>query len=67
LSARLSLSPEEILAPIDVARLLGVHPQTVHNWRSIRRGPEYFKLGPYVFYERAAVERWLRESGWRPR
>jgi transposase-like protein len=54
LSAR--LSAEQVLTPVDLARRLGVHPQTVHNWRLTGRGPDFFKLGKYVFYRVTDVE-----------
>jgi predicted DNA-binding transcriptional regulator AlpA len=32
------------------AEMLGVAPQTLRNWRSLRKGPPYLKVGRAVRY-----------------
>jgi predicted DNA-binding transcriptional regulator AlpA len=32
------------------AEILGVAPQTLRNWRSLRKGPPYLKIGRVVRY-----------------
>jgi excisionase family DNA binding protein len=50
---------DELLTNAEVARILGITPRTLENWRQQGRGPEYLKDGKVVRYERAAVERYI--------
>lgn len=34
----------------EAAALLGLQTQTLHNWRHMRKGPRYHKLGRRVVY-----------------
>jgi transposase-like protein len=52
---------DQVITPVDLARRLSIHPQTLHNWRLTGRGPAFFKLGRYVFYRIEDVERFERE------
>jgi hypothetical protein len=60
------VSSEQVLSPADLARRLGVHPQTIHNWRFTGKGPEYFRLGKHVFYRLEDVVSWELATGRRP-
>ncbi len=42
------------------AELLGVSEATLNNWRSLRKGPAYRKLGGRVLYERFELEAWSK-------
>jgi hypothetical protein len=41
----LTVEMKQILTPEDVAKRLGITPQSLSNWRGQGRGPAYFKLG----------------------
>jgi hypothetical protein len=61
----LTLDVDQVLTPVQVARRLGVHITTVQGWRDgtygYGRGPQFFKLGRYVFYRLEDVEQFERE------
>lgn len=57
---------ERLLAPGDVAAMLGVTPRAVEAWRGRRVGPAYVRVGRVIRYRRADVEAWVAsrtESG----
>ncbi len=41
------------------AQRLGLKPKTLENWRSLRIGPPYYKLGNRVLYDDAESDAWL--------
>lgn len=45
----------------EVAALMRTSPETVRYWRHVGKGPGSFKAGRKVLYERADVEKWLRD------
>jgi excisionase family DNA binding protein len=52
--------PPQILTTEQAAKLLGVRPQTLMNWRSTRRQRvPFIRVGRAVRYRRADVEAWL--------
>lgn len=55
----LVIDSERLLAPPDVARLLGVPIATLANWRSGRTGPAFLKVGRHVRYRRADIDAWI--------
>ena len=59
------LGGDPLLDINQVARVMGLRPQTLHNWRHRRRGPRGFKLaagqfGP-VRYRLSDVQAWLAD------
>ncbi len=56
---------------VELARLLGVHMQSVYNWRCRGTGPEpeadprryYRRVGPRALYKVSAVLQWLDTEG----
>lgn len=34
----------------EAAEYLGIRPQTLHNWRTLKKGPDYIKMGSRVIY-----------------
>lgn len=44
------------LPPAEAARLLGLKPQTLANWRVSGKGPRYSKRGNKVFYSMKDLE-----------
>ena len=58
------LSPSRLLAPAEVARLLGISASTLAVWRCRRRyGLTYVKVGSRVMYSQQAVEDFIRARG----
>lgn len=52
----------EWLSGADLAAWLGVSRRTVEEWRYHGRGPVGHRVGRFVRYRRADVERWLAEN-----
>jgi predicted DNA-binding transcriptional regulator AlpA len=51
----------DVLTAQEVYELTHVNPGTLRYWRSIGRGPAWFRLGPRkIAYRRSDVERWLQ-------
>jgi len=52
-----------LLAPKEVAELLGVHENTLYKWRVAGEGPPYLKVGQReracVRYELPALRAWI--------
>ncbi|WP_415713056.1 helix-turn-helix domain-containing protein [Maridesulfovibrio sp.] len=57
LNQRLSVDETE------AAKLVGVSPNTLRNWRVQKRGPEYSKIGTKVVYEVSKLRKWLEANG----
>ncbi|ODU41779.1 MAG: hypothetical protein ABS96_30375 [Lysobacteraceae bacterium SCN 69-123] len=54
------MAPSDLLDEKEVAATLGVAPGTLRNWRSLRIGPVYVKLGKRaVRYRRSDVETFI--------
>lgn len=56
--------PEKQIAVTNgaAARMLGISPRTLSNWRVQGRGPKYIKVGPHrspVLYRVCDIEAWL--------
>ena len=52
--------PGRLLTPRDAAEYLGLPQNTLAQWRSQRKGPEFFKLGGYlVRYAEEDLNTWL--------
>jgi hypothetical protein len=52
------LTPEEVVARYRDELSLG----TLRNWRSLRIGPNFVKIGKAVLYPRDALEAWDRQN-----
>ena len=48
------------LDTVEAAAMVGLSPRTLEYYRSVGRGPAYFKLGGRVRYSVAEIERWVR-------
>lgn len=55
----------ELLSEVEAADLFELAPLTLRNWRSLRRGPAFVKIGRKAFYRREAISTWVasREKG----
>lgn len=56
------LAATELMTLTEVAALVRVPPATLRYWRHLDIGPQSFKIGRHVRYERQLVIRWLREQ-----
>jgi predicted DNA-binding transcriptional regulator AlpA len=51
---------DPLLTERETATMLAdVSPKTLRNWRYLRQGPPFVKVGGMVRYDRREVERWL--------
>lgn len=46
------------LTDVQASKVLGLKPQTLRNWRCLRRGPAYSKLGRRIVYLLADLEKY---------
>ena len=53
---------DQLLDTLEVARLIGVHPQTLSTWRSQSQGPRWIKVGRKVKYRPNDVGDWLDQN-----
>jgi predicted DNA-binding transcriptional regulator AlpA len=52
-----------LLTEFEVAKFLGVHPQTLVNWRKAGQAPRSFRLGlRRIFYNPQDVASWMAEQ-----
>ncbi len=40
----------------------GLHPRTMANWRTQRKGPSYIKAGRKILYSTEELENWLKKQ-----
>lgn len=52
----------ELLTTAEVAAITRTSKETVRYWRHRGTGPESFKVGKHVRYERDALLRWLEDQ-----
>lgn len=55
------------LSERDAAAALGLHEQTLAQYRRQSIGPEHAQLARLVVYSRSALQRWLESGGTRGR
>ncbi len=53
---------ERLWSVQDLAEFLGVPVMTVYHWRRTGYGPRGSKVGRYVRYREADIERWIDEQ-----
>ena len=51
---------EKLLSPKEVSEQTSFSIQTLANWRSLKKGPRYKKIGRMVRYPLAEVLEWLQ-------
>ncbi|WP_206214039.1 helix-turn-helix domain-containing protein [Corynebacterium qintianiae] len=52
--------PPLAVKPREAARILGLSPQTLANWRTLGRGPRYRRVSPgTVVYAVSDLQKWL--------
>jgi hypothetical protein len=64
--ADISLKDDCLVSTTEAARLLGLTPKTLREWRCKRTGPAALKLGSgrqgRVLYRRSGLEAWVRAN-----
>jgi hypothetical protein len=55
----MSTDPSELLAPEAVEKIYKWKRKTLANWRSLKFGPDFIKIGNRIFYRRADLEEFL--------
>jgi len=48
-----------LLRPTEAARALGLHPQTLANFRHVGKGPEWVRIGGAVRYDADALREYV--------
>jgi hypothetical protein len=48
--------------PFEMSRIYGVPAGTLANWRYLKTGPKFFKIGKSVLYFTEDFEDWLRRN-----
>jgi hypothetical protein len=51
---------------VEAAKILSVSPQSMRNWRCMRRGPAYSKRGRLVRYSFNELMRYMKEGNINP-
>lgn len=54
--------PDELLEPADVSAILKIPVATLYSWRHFGRGPDAYRIGRYLRYRRADLDRWLEQQ-----
>jgi Helix-turn-helix domain len=57
-----SYPPREKFDTKAAANYLGLAPQTLNNWRFLRRGPAYHRVGRRIYYLRADLDAFFSQG-----
>ena len=52
---------ERFLTPKEAGEVLGMSPRTLDRYRSVKRGPAYYKFGSKVRYKMEDLHAWAAE------
>ena len=52
----------ETIPAKEAARVLGISPHTLCEWRLKKRGPAYIRKVGRIFYTRTDIARWLDDN-----
>ena len=55
------MEQERMLTDEQAAEFLGMAKQTLRNWRTFGRGPDYLKMGRSVRYKLSSLQRFTDE------
>ena len=58
---------QELMTPAEAAEFLRLSPDTLRQWRHLRKGPKYLKLGSKVMYRKCEIILWLDEISVAPK
>lgn len=56
------LYPATRLRIAEAAEYLGFSTSTLDNWRSLGKGPRYYKAGSRIFYIKSELDAWIHEG-----
>jgi len=56
------VSAPQLLKPTEAARALGLHPQTLANFRHFGDGPAFVKIGSAVRYSADALRQYVEDN-----
>lgn len=48
-----------LLTSNEVAAIIRIEPGTLYTWRTLGKGPKFFKVGHHVKYRQEDVDLWL--------
>jgi hypothetical protein len=57
----------EFLSVAEAAKMLGLRPETLSNWRYKRKGPPFRKYGNQIWYDPEEVSAWLDQHRVEPK
>jgi len=52
---------KKLLRPKDVEEIYSINAKTLANWRSLGKGPGYFKAGGKILYSPYELQKWLQK------
>lgn len=55
----MSASNDRLINTAQAAEILGLSHNTLNQWRSLRRGPRFHKIGKSVRYSEAELQQYL--------
>jgi predicted DNA-binding transcriptional regulator AlpA len=58
----MALTSSQYIGPSDLTAEIGIPETTLAQWRYLKKGPPYIKVGRHVRYRQSDVERWLEEQ-----
>ena len=61
------VSAPQLLRPTEAARALGLHPQTLANFRHVGKGPEYVRIGSAIRYDADGLRAFVAANTKTPR
>jgi len=47
---------------IEAAKIIGLAVQTMRNWRHLRKGPKYLKIGRSIRYDLLDIFEWCKKN-----
>jgi hypothetical protein len=56
------MSNPDLLTEKEVEPLIRLRLKTLQQWRALRKGPRFVRVGRRVFYPRAEIERFIAEN-----
>jgi len=48
------------ISPAEAQEIFGISENTLANWRSAKRGPQFYKIGGLVKYNAEEFEEWIQ-------
>jgi helix-turn-helix protein len=56
------MSPQDLLTEVEAAPILRLKIKTLQQWRQLRRGPRFVRLGRRIFYPRSELDRFIANN-----